>query len=135
MVTVWRTEITTSRVAAIDRSIGIVLPSCAGLGYGSITVIEPTVSMRMPDEARDASTALQRKYADEMKCSAYLVEGTGFLPAAVRTMTAGMALVTRAKYAIKVFSDAPSCASWVAPSVGLTFREVEQTIEEARSAL
>ena len=111
-----------------------LLLSCEGQGYGSITVIEPTLSMRMPDDAREASTALQRRWGTEMKCSAYLVEGSGFLPAAVRTMTAGMALVTRSPYPVKVFSDGPGCASWVGPVVDLTGLEVERAVKEARSA-
>ena len=134
MVTVWRTDVTVQRVNAVDRAISDLLLSCEGQGYGSITVIEPTLSMRMPDDAREASTALQRRWGTEMKCSAYLVEGSGFLPAAVRTMTAGMALVTRSPYPVKVFSDGPGCASWVGPVVDLTGLEVERAVKEARSA-
>lgn len=134
MVTVWRTDVTLGRVTAVDRAISDLLPACEGQGYGSITVIEPTISMRMPDDAREASTALQRRWGTEMKCSAYLVEGSGFLPAAVRTMTAGMALVTRSPYPVKVFSDGPGCASWVGPVVDMTGLEVERAVKEARSA-
>jgi len=46
-----------------------------------------------------------------------LKHSSGFLPAAVRTMTAGMALFTRSKAQIKVFSDGPTLAEWIAPHV------------------
>lgn len=134
LITVWRTDVTTSRIATVDRTITQLLPGCEGRGYGSITVIESGISMRMPDDARDASTKLQKKFADQMKCSAYFVEGSGFLPAAVRTMTAGMALITRSPYPIRVFSEAPPCAAWVAPHVDLTPLDVERSVKEARTA-
>lgn len=134
VITVWRAEVTTRRIQIVERAISELLPACEGRGYGSITVIEPSVSMRVPDDAREASTQLQRKYASEMKCSAYLVEGSGFLPAAVRTMTAGMALVTRSPFPIKVFSDGPACASWVGSIADIAPLDVERAVKEARSA-
>ncbi len=134
VVSVWRTSVTVERVAKIDGVIGALVPRCGKLGYGSVTVLEPTVSIRMPDEARDASTKLQRRWDDAMRCSGYLVEGTGFLPAAVRTMTAGMALFTKSKAPIKVFQDALSLSEFVAPHVGLEAREVARTLHELRSA-
>jgi hypothetical protein len=69
-----------------------------------------------------------------MRCSAYLVEGTGFLPAAVRTMTSGMALFTRSKAKIRVFGDAPALSEWIAPSIGVTRRDVVRTLFEVRGA-
>jgi hypothetical protein len=56
LITVWRTDVTVARISAVDRAISDLLPSCDGRGYGSITVIEPTISMRMPDDAREPST-------------------------------------------------------------------------------
>ncbi len=134
LVTVWRGDVTTDRVASIDRVLRSLVPKCGEAGYGSITVIEPSISMRVSEEARTASTALQKRWAQHMKCSAYLVEGTGFLPAAVRTMTAGMHLITRSPYPIKVFADRIAVTEWVSPHVGLTSSEVDRTTREARSA-
>jgi hypothetical protein len=134
VITVWRRDVTLSRVNAVDTTIRGLVPRCGKLGYGSITVLEPQVSLRMPDDARDASTQLQRRWDDHMRCSGYLVEGSGFLPAAVRTMTAGMALFTRSKATIRVFGDAPSLAEWISPHVGLDTREITRTLLEVRGA-
>lgn len=134
MITVWRTQVTLQRVNAVDATIRQLVPRVGKTGYGAITVLEPTVSLRMPDEARDASTQLQRRWDDYMRCSGYLVEGTGFLPAAVRTMTAGLALFTKSKAQIKVFMDAPTISEWIAPIVGLEPRDVNRTLLEVRGA-
>lgn len=134
VVTVWRTAVTLARVNAVDTAIRGLVPRCGKSGYGAITVLEPGVSLRMPDEARDASTKLQRRWDEHMRCSGYLVEGSGFLPAAVRTMTAGMALFTKSKAPIRVFGDGPTISEWVGPYVGLDAREVIRTLMEVRGA-
>jgi hypothetical protein len=134
IITVWRTGVTLARVNAVDTTIRGLVPRCGKSGYGAITVLEPGISLRMPDEARDASTQLQRRWDDHMKCSGYLVEGSGFLPAAVRTMTAGMSLFTRSKAVIKVFPDAPTISEWIGPYVGLDAREVNRTLMDVRGA-
>ena len=132
VVTVWRTNVTLARVNLVDTAIRRLVPRCGKAGYSAITVLEQRVSLRMPDDARDASTQLQRRWDDHMRCSGYLVEGTGFLPAAVRTMTSGMALFTRSKAKIKVFSDGELLAEWIGPSVGMTSREVVRTLFDVR---
>lgn len=130
VVTVWRADVTTERVAMVDRTIADLMQS--GPEYASITVVERTLSMRMSEEAREASHQLQRRWATQMRCSAYLVEGDGFLPAAVRTMTAGMALVTRAPYPVRVFRELHGAATWVAPHARLDVAGVEAAVSRAR---
>lgn len=134
IVTVWRRDVTVARINAVDTTIRGLVPRCGKAGYGAITVLEQNVSLGMQDDARDASTQLQRRWDDYMRCSGYLVEGRGFLTAAVRTMTAGMALFTRSKAQIKVFSDSPTLAEWISPHVGLDSRDVTRTIMEIRGA-
>ena len=132
VVTVWRTDVTLARVNLVDTAVRGLVPRCGKSGYCAITVLESRVSLRMPEDARDASTQLQRRWDDHMRCSGYLVEGTGFLPAAVRTMTSGMALFTRSKAKIKVFSDAELLGEWIGPSVGMTSREIVRTLFDVR---
>jgi hypothetical protein len=134
VVTVWRNDVTFERVRSVDRVIRALLPRCGEAGYGSITVIEPGISMRMNDDARAASTDLQKRYARQMKCSGYLVEGTGFVTATVRTMTAGMHLLTRSPYPIRVFAMLPDVAAWVAPHVALDESAVVRAVFEVRGA-
>ncbi len=134
IVTVWRRDVTLARVNAVDTTIRSLVPRCGKSGYGAVTVLEQNVSLGMPDDARNASTQLQRRWDDHMRCSGYLVEGRGFLTAAVRTMTAGMALFTKSKAPIKVFSDGPTLAEWIAPHVGQDPRDVARTLMEIRNA-
>jgi hypothetical protein len=134
-VTVWREAVTVAAVRAVDLAISqLVREIGATESYGSVTVVERTMPLLMPDDAREASTALQRRWSTRMCCSGYLVEGTGFLPATVRTLTSGMHLVTRSSYPVKVFADPGLLASWLAPHVALTPADVQQTIAEARNA-
>ncbi|MDQ3031127.1 MAG: hypothetical protein M3Y87_01825 [Myxococcota bacterium] len=130
IVTVWRADVTPSRIDVVDRAIQELTSGADP--YASVTVVERSISMRMTEEAREASHALQRKWGAQMRCSAYLVEGEGFLPAAVRTMTAGMALVTRSPYPVRVFRDIVAVSSWVAPHAELDVMAVEQAITRAR---
>jgi hypothetical protein len=134
IITVWRIDVTLARVNLVDTAIRGLVPRCGKAGYSSITVLEPGVSMRLPDDARDASTQLQRRWDDHMRCSGYLVEGSGFLPAAVRTMTSGLALFTRSKAKIRVFSEAGVLADWISPSIGTAPRDVVRALFDIRGA-
>ena len=134
VVSVWRTEVTRDRVAAIDRAIAELVPTCGGKGYGSVTVIERGTSMRMPEDARAASTALQKRWAEHMRVSGYLVDGPGFLIASVRTLTAGLQLVTRARVPIRVYATAEELGGFVAPYVAMSATEIADVVKEARAA-
>ncbi len=134
VMTVWRKDVTLARVQLVDRTIAKLVPTLGDAKYCSITLLEPGVSMSLPDDARAASTALQKRWGPHAACSAYLVFGEGFLAASVRTLTAGMALVTRSPHPIKVFSDTLVCASWVATFSDLAPSEVGVALNQARGA-
>jgi len=134
LVTLWRTQVDLAGIDATDRAIVEVLATSGADLYGSVTVIEPTMSLRMSEEARTESTELQRRWMSRMKCSAYVVEGNSFAMAAVRTMTAGMSLLTRSPYPIKSFSDSMTAAEWVAGELAMDSRTVLSTIARAREA-
>lgn len=134
LVSVWRSEVQLAGIEATDRAIVSILGDSGEESYGSVTVIEPTMALRMPEEAREASTALQKRWMNRMRCSAYLVRGNSFAMAAVRTMTAGMSLLTRSPYPIRSFSDAFSAADWVGREMGMDVDRVLATINRARDA-
>ena len=133
LVSVWRTEVQLAGIDATETAIVSLLERTRRDWYGSVSVIEPSMSLRMSEEARAASTALQRRWMGRMRCSAYVVEGNSFAMAAVRTMTAGMSLVTRSPYPIKSFSDAVSAAEWVSAILEMTPAMVLATIARARA--
>lgn len=132
-IAVWRKEVTMQHLLVLGREIRSFLPECRKEGYASVTVIEPGISLRMPDDVRSASEALQREFAPHIRCMAYLVTQEGFVAAAARTVASGFALVTRAPYPLKIHATPSETASWVAPIVDAPAPEVERLIKEARA--
>lgn len=132
VVSLWRAEVDLDGIRETDRAIRKILAKPEFEAYGSVTVIEPTMSLRMSEEAREQSTALQKRWMDRMLCSAYVVEGNSFVMAAVRTMTAGMSLLTRSPYPIRSFADPMSAAEWVGASLDMPSNDVLKTISIAR---
>ncbi len=67
-----------------------------------------------------------RKYAqskstedpDGVLCHATIIRGEGFKSATIRSMLAGIYLVTRAPYPRKVFATNDECATWAGPLAG-----------------
>lgn len=134
LVSLYRTQVDLAAIRATDRAIVDLLGASGEEVYGAITVIEPTMSLRMPEDVRNESTELQRRWMNRMRCSAYVVEGNSFAMAAVRTMTAGLSLLTRSPYPIKSFGDAMTAAEWVGGELGMDSRSVLATIAAAREA-
>ena len=134
VIAVWRGHVTMPHVLALGREIRSFLPSCRNQGYGQITVIEPGISMRMPDDVRATSETMQREFAPHIKCMAYLVTQEGFVAAAARTVASGFALVTRAPYPLKVIATPHETAGWVSRYTDLSVAEIEHLLGEVRAS-
>lgn len=132
LITTWSGSVTPALIKSLERVIRRLVTSSPDGRYSAITVIEPTVSVRFEEDARAQSAALQRHFASHMRCQAYLVEGVGFLPALVRTVTAGMHLMTKSPYPVKVFGDVPTLASWIAVQGALDATHVNRWVAQAR---
>ncbi len=133
-IAVWRKDVTMQHLLVLGREIRSFLPECRNQGYASITVIEPGISLRMPDDVRASSEALQREFAPHIKCMAYLVTQEGFVAAAARTVASGFALVTRAPYPLKIMATVQETASWVSHHVNQPAAEIERLLVEASAA-
>ncbi|MGE0786622.1 MAG: hypothetical protein AB7S26_13205 [Sandaracinaceae bacterium] len=133
LVNVWRTEVQLEGIRAIEEAITELFGTGRVAHYGSVTVIESTLSMRITEEARNESTLLQARWKDKMKCSAYVVEDSTFMLAGVRTLTAGMSLMTRSPFPIRTFADSPAAADWVAQQMDVDSWSVLNTMNQARS--
>ncbi len=132
LVSVWRTSVELGGIRATDVAIERILAQPRFPHYGSITVVEPQMSLRLSDEAREAGTRLQARWKDRMRCSAYLVEGNSFAMAAVRGLTAGLSLMTRSPFPIRSFHDALGASEWVAEVLSMPPTRVRETIGAAR---
>lgn len=135
LVASWGGTIRPDQIQLLDGVIPRLLSASPGRKYASVTIIEPSISMRFEDDARELSARLQKRWGEHMHAQAYLVDGTGFLPAAVRTATAGLHLMTRAPYPLKVFREPHELADWIASFGALRAYEVEDAIERVRSAI
>ena len=128
LVSTWSERVTRERIAALDSTLPGVVAASANGKYVAITVVEVTASIRIDEDARALSTALQSRMQDHMRGHAYLVEGDGFLTATVRTLTAGLHLLTRSRYPLEVFKDPWPMASWVAQRGELDADEVMRVL-------
>ena len=134
LVAVWRKDVKLGALRAFETELKAFVPRCEGRGYASITVIEPTISLRLSDEARATSERLQRELAPHIKCMSYLVEVEGFVAAAARTIASGFTLVTRAPYPLKVFGNSGECARWAGPYVDVPTADIEALVRDVRKS-
>lgn len=135
LISSWAGNVTIDHVKALERCIPSLLHRSPKKRYAAISVIEPSISMRLDDEARELSSELQKRWMQQTTRHGYLVEGTGFLPATVRTLTSGMHLVNRTPYPLKVFKDPMILAGWIAEDAEhLTADGVASAIAQVRRA-
>ena len=104
----------------------------------SLAVIEPSAADAASKEVRDKSAELAR--AHPILGAAIVIEGSGFRPAATRTLVAGLYLVTKKEYPHKIFSTSAEGAEWLVPilaQVGVTQSAADMVaaVEAARAAI
>jgi hypothetical protein len=79
----------------------------------SLAIIEPSAAAAASPEVRAKSAELARAHA--ILGAAIVIEGSGFRPAATRTLVAGMYLVTKKHYPHKIVSTPAEGAEWLVP--------------------
>jgi hypothetical protein len=78
-----------------------------------LSIVDGTFAL--PDsEVRELGSSLFKEVATSMRCSANVVLGSGFRVAALRSVLAGIYLVSRSPCPTKAFADIASAAHWVA---------------------
>lgn len=84
------------------------------------------VVINLVDGENPPPSAAIRRYAqakseqdpEGVLCHATIIRGEGFKSATIRSMLAGIYLVTRAPYPRKVFATNEECATWAGPLAG-----------------
>ncbi len=92
----------------------------------SLAIIEPGAATAASAEVREKSAELAR--AHRILGAAIAIEGSGFRPAATRTLVAGMYLVTKKDYPHKIVSTPAEGAEWLVPllaQAGITHTALE----------
>jgi len=84
-------------------------------GVGTLSVLEAnSYSGMVTAEEREEIQRMAKDYS--ARGVALVIEGSGFRPAAMRTLLAGVYLVTRVTYPRKIFSSVGEAASWISSS-------------------
>jgi hypothetical protein len=72
--------------------------------HAVVTIIDPRVGKEMSSEARHQAKKLSNEMEPHTLCMCFIVEGSGFFPAMVRSVVAGIQLLTNQKNPWKVVS-------------------------------
>lgn len=104
----------------------------------TIAVIEPSAASPASAEVRAGSAELAREFP--ILGAAIVLEGSGFRPAATRTLIAGMYLVTRKAYPHKIFENARDGAAWLGTllteaGVAQPPGQIVEAVEQVRAAI
>jgi hypothetical protein len=106
--------------------------------FASMSVIEPTAATAAPAEVREASAAFAREF--HLVGAAIAIEGSGFRPAATRTLIAGLFLVTKKSYPHRIVQTPREAAEWLVPllaqaGIPQSADELVSIVSSARRAL
>ena len=83
-------------------------------GVQMLTVTDAGVPLA-DEPTRAAITGTLEAIESRIEKQAMSIEGEGFGASALRAMVAGMTLVVRAQYPIRIFADVPQATAWIAP--------------------
>lgn len=82
------------------------------LGFPTLTWVLPEAGVSMENEARKTAAQITDEYAKAIVANATLIEGTGFRAATVRTIVAGLDMMSRSASAKKVFAELLPAVAW-----------------------
>ncbi|MFM2419163.1 MAG: hypothetical protein RL385_3886 [Pseudomonadota bacterium] len=109
-------------------------------GLGILTVLP--VELRVPAEAtREAIASAYTRLAPVLRGASFCVEGTDFWGAAVRATLAGMQLLLRPDYPMRISDTLPEAARWIVRQAQrgtlppVDPRELVEAIEDRRACL
>ena len=134
-VVVWRRDTTLEAVAALHRECR-EFATKHPLGIGLLTIVSEKAPMP-PSPARHAVADFLAQGSAYIKCSAVLMEGTGFRAAAVRSVVTGLTMLAKQAYPHRVCSlpDAVAMLSHTLTRVGgraLNATAMHAAIDELR---
>jgi hypothetical protein len=135
MVLIFRVETTLQAVAESQRVFDALAEEHSS-GVFLLTIIE--ANALIPSViARDAMAEFLRKAAGRMVLSAVVFEGTGFRATVVRSIVAGLAMLTNYPFPHKHFPRVDGAAHWFCTSSplahGFTGRELTDVVKELRA--
>lgn len=135
---VWLHGATLDAVSRLDRTN----PARTQAHPEKLTTVHiVTESAGPPDpDARDAINAMHLHWGHTVGCGAVVIERSGFVGVAVRSVIAGMILLAPKHYRVKVFDSIEPAAPWLVEqharttSVQTTAAELLSVLRAARTA-
>lgn len=81
--------------------------------FGVMTIVAETVSLAMPQDARELSTAITKEFHPYYCGVCEVIEGRGFGASVARSVVAGIKLIARSTAPGRVLSDVTSGGMWL----------------------
>ncbi len=120
----------TERAAAVPKLIESALGSAektVGGKFAMLIVVDS--DMESPDaRLRSELARVLKQYEPATDCAAYVIEGTGFKAAALRSLVTAIMVIARVKLPTKVFSTVSEAAHWMGPRLGAAPMELDPAL-------
>lgn len=81
--------------------------------FASLNLIDVAQLAPMDEGAREEVAVTQRLFAAEQRALANVIEGTGFVASAARSVAAGVAFLSRVTFPQRVFDRSASACAWL----------------------
>jgi hypothetical protein len=97
------------RIHEIQRDVAARFPR----GFAALAIL-PVLSPRpLSKEMREAAELVTGDAPPELLAVAEVIEGRGFVAAAIRSIATGLILVTRPRWPMRIFASVEPAAAWV----------------------
>jgi hypothetical protein len=110
-VLLWRKTVTESRFQIQREAILHVTEQYPGEA-SILCIIEPT-SEPPPQALREAASQLLASLAPQLRCVAFVIEGSGFRAAMIRGVLSGIERLLRNPYPTRYFANVGQAAAWI----------------------
>lgn len=104
-----------------------------GDNTGSLTVIAPTTPLPSTDNRR-ASAEMLQKIGANLRCSAMVLQGTGFWASAIRGAVTAIFATARQPCEVRVFDEPEPASAWVSPILGQPVEELSAAAKTVMAA-
>ncbi|CAN5398414.1 hypothetical protein BH09MYX1_BH09MYX1_59840 [soil metagenome] len=81
--------------------------------FAVMTIVGENISLSMPQDSRDLSTAITKEYQPYYCGICEVIEGKGFGASVARSVVAGVRLMARSSAPARVFSEVTTASSWL----------------------
>lgn len=81
--------------------------------FAVMTIVGEKISLTMPQDARDLSTAITKEFQPYYCGICEVIEGKGFGASVARSVVAGIRLIARSSAPARVFSDVGTASVWL----------------------